>query len=103
MKISFEKQVGSAYSTSLITVGNKVYFLIQPLTCIVSTANGAYFIKSELLEIIGTGKTLEEAERDFNEEFDYIYTTYLSRSNSKLSTRLQHIKAILKALVKEIK
>ena len=103
MKISFEKRVGSAYSTSLISIDNKVYFLTQPLTCIVSTENGAYFIKSELLEIIGTGNTLEEAEKDFNEEFDFIYTTYLSKSNTKLSARLQYIKAILKALVKQVK
>ena|SRR6266446_4852529 len=103
MKIGFEKRVGSAYSTSLVTVNNKAYFLNQPLTCIVNKEDDAFFVKSELLEIIGTGATLEEAEKDFNEEFDYIYTTYFSKANSKLSTRLQRIKAILKVLVKEVK
>jgi hypothetical protein len=61
-----------------------------------------YTIKSDLLDIIGTGLTQKEAEENFAEEFDYIYKTYNSLTKNQLSERLIRIKKILNLLINKI-
>lgn len=81
---------------------NTTYLFHSPLNCILTYEDEAYFIKSDLLDIVGTGSTQDEASNDFAEEFNFIYATYLSTEDSKLSDRLLNIKKLLQIIVKEI-
>jgi predicted RNase H-like HicB family nuclease len=58
-----------------------------------------YVIKSEMLGIIGTGLTEDEAEKSFTEEFDYIYKRLNSQEDESLSKRNRSIKDILNQIV----
>jgi hypothetical protein len=55
-----------------------------------------------MLDIVGTGKTIDEAEINFSEEFDFVYKRYKELPNSKLGDRIKRIKIILDSLVLKI-
>ena len=59
-------------------------------------------IQSELLDIVGTGETEDEAEINFAEEFSFIYKRYNELTDEKLSDRIVSIKTILNYLVKSV-
>jgi len=77
------------------------YEFVCPLICTAYKKDGQFFVKCELLDLIGTGQTINEAANDFYDEFDYIYKTYTSKPSNELSNRLQLIKSILIDLVKK--
>ena len=55
-----------------------------------------------MLDIVGTGKTIDEAENNFSEEFNFVYTRYNQLPETKLGDRLKRIKTILNSLVQKI-
>lgn len=91
-----------AYSPEVIVYEDKIYNLHFPLRSLFEKEDNFYVIKNELLDIIGTGLTEDDAEKNFAEEFDYIYTRLNELSDEGLTTRVQNIKRILNSFVKSV-
>jgi predicted RNase H-like HicB family nuclease len=91
-----------SFSTKVISFGNKSYILSFPLRCKLEKEDDYFVIESEMLDIVGTGKTIDEAEENFSQEFDFVYTNYCKTKDEKLGTRLQKIKTILNSLILKI-
>lgn len=91
-----------SYSPEIINLKDIQYILNYPLRCLFEKEDGYYIINNELLDIIGTGVSQDEAEENFNEEFDYLYKRLNSLKNDKISTRLLNIKNIINSFVKEV-
>lgn len=90
------------FEPTIIKYEKREFYLKYPLHCHVSKEKYGYQIKSELLDIIGTGKTEQEAERNFCHDFDFIYNSYNELKDSDLSERSLKVKNALNALVKRI-
>lgn len=91
-----------SYSPDVITSNDKKYTLRHPLRCLSAKELDYYVIQNEIFDLIGTGENEEEAEKNFNEEFDFLYNRLLTLADNKLSPRLQKIKSLLIDLVTEI-
>lgn len=59
-------------------------------------------ITSEMLDIIGTGKTENEAYQGFCQEFDFIYNRYNDLNDNQLTDRLLNIKKMINLTVGNI-
>lgn len=66
-----------SYSPMVIEVRNKKYIFNYPVRSLFKIEDDVIIIKNELLDIIGTGDTQEEAEQSFNEELVF-YTPGLN-------------------------
>lgn len=95
-----DKKASLSYAPNIIVCGKNVYVLNYPLRCLLEKEEESYMIICEMLDIIGTGLSIDEAEESFAQEFDYIYQRYNQLSNDKLTKRLQEIKTILNIIVK---
>ncbi|MEQ9099049.1 MAG: hypothetical protein RIF36_28125 [Imperialibacter sp.] len=91
-----------SYSPDVIVHNDTSYILNFPLRCSLEKEDDYYLIQSELLDIVGTGETEDDAELNFAEEFSFIYKRYNELEDSKLSGRITQIKSILNYLVKEV-
>jgi predicted RNase H-like HicB family nuclease len=90
------------YATETIVFENKSYILAFPLRCKIDKEEGYYVIQSEMLDIVGTGKTIDEAEKNFSEEFHFVYQRYNEMPDKKLGERIKRIKTILNSLILKI-
>lgn len=90
-----------SYSPDVIVHENTSYILNFPLRCSLEKEDDYYIIQAELLDLIGTGETEDEAERNFAQEFSFIYKRYNEVSDENLSDRIRGIKQILNIYVKE--
>jgi hypothetical protein len=97
-----EKEISLDFAPAQIPVGERTYILKQPLRCLFEKEEDFFIIQSEMLDIIGTGLTPEEAQQCFYQEFDYIFQTYNSLSDDQLTQRLVSIKIILNQIVKTV-
>jgi len=61
-----------------------------------------YVIQCELLDLIGTGETKDEAEAAFNEEFDYLYRKLNSLDDLQLTKHNQVVKTMINYLVEKV-
>lgn len=93
---------GLSYSTDQIKHKGKVYELYSPIRCKFSQEADYFLIESEQLDIVGTGKTVDEAEKNFAEEFDYIYTRYNQLADHQLSEKIIRIKKVLNAIILKV-
>ncbi|WP_299892334.1 hypothetical protein [uncultured Lacinutrix sp.] len=91
-----------SYSPEIININRKQYILNFPLRCLFAKEDDYYVINNEQLDIIGTGETQDEAEQNFNEEFDYLYNRLNSLKDNQLNKRLLRIKGVLNSFVKEV-
>jgi hypothetical protein len=91
-----------AYSPVVIAHNEVVYNLHFPLRSSLEKENDFYVIRNEMLEIIGTGENQGDAEKNFAEEFDFIYKRYNQLDDNQLSEKLRTIKIFLKYLVKSV-
>lgn len=91
-----------SYSPEVINVNRKQFILNFPLRCLFAKEDDYYIINNEQLDIIGTGETQDEAEQNFNEEFDYLYNRLNSLKDNQLNKRLLRIKSVLNSFVKEV-
>jgi hypothetical protein len=83
------------YSPVVIIADNTKYFLKYPLRCLFEKEDNYYIIQSEMLGIIGTGRTDNDAETSFAEEFDYLYKRLQSLNTDSLTNHNQLVKNIL--------
>lgn len=91
-----------SFSPDVININSKQYILKYPLRCSYEQEDSYYVIQYELLDLIGTGPTSDEAEKSFNEEFDFLYTKLSSTPNKKLSRHLQKVKSFFEELVQSV-
>ncbi|MGF1638018.1 MAG: hypothetical protein ACFCUU_13155 [Cyclobacteriaceae bacterium] len=91
-----------SYSPEVININEKQYILNFPLRCLFEKEEEYYVINNEQLDIIGTGLTQEDAEKNFNEEFDYLYNRLNSLKDNQLNKRLLRIKSALNSFVKQV-
>jgi hypothetical protein len=94
--------ISFAYAPEVIEINGKKYLLHFPLRCLLEKADGTYIVKSEMLDIIGTGASEAEAKESFAREFDFIYHRYNELGETRLSSRLRRVKTILNQLVKSV-
>ena len=94
--------ISMSYAPTEIDFNDRKYILNFPLRCLFEKEEDYFIIQSEMLDIIGTGETKEDAELAFKQEFDYIFTEYNSLSDEKLSKRLVKIKNLLNNIVKQV-
>ena len=85
----------------IITDSNK-YFFRYPLRCLFEKEDGYYVIQSEMLGIIGTGVTEDEAEHSFAEEFDFVYKRFNSLDYESLTNHNRLIKDIINQIVEKV-
>jgi predicted RNase H-like HicB family nuclease len=90
------------FATKVINYAGKSYILAFPLRCKLEKEADYFVIQSEMLDIVGTGKTIDDAEKNFSEEFHFVYNRYNELPNSKLGDRIQRIKTMLNSLVLKI-
>ena len=93
---------GILTAEKILGVNNKQYVLNYPLRCLFEKEDNYYVINNEQLDIIGTGMIPEDAEINFNEEFDFLYNRLNTLEDSNLSNRLIRIKGIINNIVKEV-
>jgi hypothetical protein len=91
-----------AYSPVIIAHNRVVYDLHFPLSSSLKKEEDFYVIHNEMLEIIGSGENQDAAEKNFAEEFDFIYRRYNQLADDQLSEKLRTIKMFLKYLVKSV-
>ena len=91
-----------SYSPEIININEKQYILNFPLRCLFAKEDDYYIINNEQLDIIGTGETQDDAEQNFNEEFDYLYNRLNSLKDNQLNKRLLRVKYVLNSFVKEV-
>ncbi len=96
------KHADTAFSTETIVHNDKVYVLSFPLLCKLEKEDDYYIIESEMLGIVGTGNTIDDAEKNFSEEFHYIYERYNQLPNKEISERIRRSKNILNSMVNKI-
>lgn len=88
-----------SYAPEVIVAGKKQYVLRFPLSCLFEKEEDYFVIKNELLDLIGTGETEEEAKKNFNIEFDFLYKRLIDAGDDTLSARLVQVKQLLSNLV----
>ena len=97
-----DKHADLSYSTDTIVHNNVVYELYFPIRCKLQKEDDYFLIESEQLDIVGTGKTEDEAEKNFAEEFAYIFKRYNELPENKLSDKIKRIKKVLDAIILKV-
>jgi len=97
-----DKQASLSLAPDIIISNAYTYRLFGPLRCLLEKEDDYHVMTCEILDLVGTGSTIEEAEQSFAEEFEYIYKRYNSLPDAELTKRLQSIKIILNALIKQV-
>jgi len=92
----------ASLAPEVIVSKTHTYTLFGPLRCLLEKEDDYHVMSCEILDLVGTGSTIEEAEQSFAEEFEYIYIRYNALLDDELTKRLQSIKTILNALVKKV-
>lgn len=90
------------YAPSVIVSKSVKYILKYPLRCLFEKEEDFFIIQSEMLGIIGTGLTADEAEKSFNDEFDFVYQRFNDLDDSNLTNHNILIKSILNNIVENI-
>lgn len=86
----------------VIIFNTGTYILAFPLRCKLEKEDDYFLIESEMLDIVSSGKTIDDAEKNFSEEFHFVYNRYNELPDKKLSDRIRRIKTMLNSLVLKI-
>jgi len=96
------KNISLEYAPEVIVAPECSYVLKSPLRCLFEKENNYYLIQNELLNIIGTGNTEEEAVIDFAEEFDHMYKLLNEMNDNSLTERNKQIKSFYNFYIETI-
>jgi hypothetical protein len=99
---TYPKECSMDYALEVIVWESTKYVLNQPLRCLFQSEENYYLIQCELLDLIGTGDTKDEAEAAFNEEFDYLYKKLNSLDDQQLTKHNQIVKTMINYLVEKV-
>jgi hypothetical protein len=99
----FHKEKHSlTYSPTTISINDRNYTLSYPLLSSFEKEGENYVIKNPMLDIYATGKSEEDAEIDFNEEFDYLYKRLNSLQDENMNKHFKTIKLFINNIVKNV-
>jgi hypothetical protein len=90
------------YAPVVIVAGTVKYFFKYPLRCLFEKEDNYYIIQSEMLGIIGTGLTEDDAENSFAGEFDFMYNRLNSLEASTLTNHNLLIKSIITQIIEKV-
>jgi hypothetical protein len=96
------KKYSLEYAPDVIVTESKNYVLKYPLRCLFEKEDNYYVIQSEMLGIIGTGLTQDDAENSFAEEFDFIYNRLTTLDDKSLTNHNLLIKNIIMQIIETI-
>jgi len=96
------KNMSLEYAPREIKTSERCYTLKQPIRCLFEKEKDYFVIQSELLNIIGTGYSQDEAVSSFSDEFDYVYQRFNELTDDQLSPMNQIVKVIINHLVDHI-
>jgi hypothetical protein len=96
------KKYSIEYAPVIIISDMTKYILKYPLRCLFKKEENYFVIQSEMLNIIGTGLTQDEAETSFSEEFDYLYKRLQSLESKFLTNHNLLIKNILNQYIDKV-
>lgn len=82
-----------------IEFDSTTYNIRYPIYCELIHEEDLYSLENKQLGIYAFGKTVEEAQGNFSEEFDYIFTRYNSLSDDELTKDVVTIKQFLNLIV----
>lgn len=82
-----------------ITFNGIKYHLKGSISAKIYLEDNLYHLQNEYLGILAFGSTLDEAELNFAEQFDYIYNEYQQYSDDELSETVKQIRDYLKFIV----
>lgn len=99
---TYPKDYSMEYAPEVIICESTKYFLTKPLRCLFQSEENYYVIQCELLDLIGTGDSKDEAEVSFNEEFDYLYEKLNSLDDQHLSKHNQFVKSVFNNYVERV-
>lgn len=102
MQLYRQKDISLNYAPEVINVNDRNYLLKFPLRCHFEMEDDYYVIHSEMLDIIGTGKTEDDAEKSFSEEFDYLYKRLNELPEEKLSAHFNMVKSFINQMIDRI-
>jgi hypothetical protein len=97
-----QKSISLNFAPDIIIVDDLKYILKFPLRCYFEKEDDFYVIHSEMLDIIGTGLTEDDAEKSFSEEFAYLYQRLNELPEEKLSAHFNMVKSFLNQMVDKI-
>ena len=97
-----QDNISLEYAPKIIISNGKTYILKYPLRCLFEKEYDFFVIQSEMLNIIGTGTTEDEAEKSFSEEFDFVYQRFNSLGDNKLTNHNLLIKSIINQIVEKV-
>ena len=87
------------YTFTSFSVGDREYKLRFPIYCELIHEGDTYSFENKEIGIYAYGKTIDEAQQSFYEDFDYIFTRYNSLPNGKLTDDVIRIKKFLNLIV----
>ena len=87
------------FTFAKIEFENTHYKLRYPIYCELIHEEDSYSLENKQLGIYAFGKTVDEAQSNFAEEFDYIFTRYNSLSDDELTQDVLTIKQFLNLIV----
>lgn len=102
MNLYTQDKYSIEYAPNIIVCGSNKYILEHPLRCLFEKEDDYYVIHSEMLDIIATGYSQDEAEDAFGAEFEYVYQLLNSHSDTQLTKHNLFIKNAINKLVKSI-
>lgn len=96
------KKYSLEYATDIIVSDTRNYMLKYPLRCLFEKEDDYFIIQSEMLGIIGTGLTEDDAENSFAEEFDFIYNRLNTLDDNSLTNHNRLIRIIITQIIDRI-
>jgi len=96
------KNISLEFAPEVIVTKNRKYILKYPLRCLFEKEEDYIIIQSEMLNIIGTGMTDDEAEKAFSEEFDFVYQRFNSLNDESLTEHNKVVKIYINQIVDKI-
>jgi hypothetical protein len=97
-----QKEATLSLKFDSIEIGNKLYVLNSELLVSLKEGKKSYTIESPMLDIYAFGNSLEEAENDLFEQFDFTYQRLNEFSDDKLSNHLLSAKKYINLLVGKV-
>lgn len=90
------------FAPSILVFENTKYILKYPLRCKFEKEDDYFVIENELLSIIGTGLSEDDAELSFSEEFNFIYERLITLKDEQLSSTNRLTKLNLLKIIEKV-
>jgi hypothetical protein len=97
-----EHNYSLSYSPEFIIVNNRKYIFNHSPVSLMQNEDSHFVIKNDLFDIYAVGKDVDEVEKDFDEEFNYLHQRLNSPEDKYLSDRFINIRNLMNYFVKDV-